>query len=114
MSYQIAITEVAKGQLRGLPARDQRQIEQSIASKLTHQPTLTSRAIQRLRSNRFADYELRSGDFRILYNVVGQTVVIRLIGQKIGNKLIVEGREFDEHQDDSAQPTDGAPGTNAD
>ena len=46
-----------------------------------------------------ADYELRVGDFRVLYRVEqeGETirVIVALIGKKERNKLIVEGEVFE-------------------
>ena len=39
----------------------------------------------------------------IPYNVKEATVVILIIGRKVGNKLIVEGEEFHGHQDNSVQ-----------
>lgn len=65
------------------------------------------RAIKRLRPNPLAEYELRVGDLRVLYNVEGSDVVLLVVGRKAGNKLIVEGEEFHGHQDDPAEPAGG-------
>jgi mRNA-degrading endonuclease RelE of RelBE toxin-antitoxin system len=99
MSFKISITEDAERQLRSLLAREQRILEGSMAARLEHEPTKPSKAIKRLRANLFADYELRAGDLRALYNVDEGEVVIVLVGRKIGNKLIVEGEEFHGHKD---------------
>ena len=69
MPYRIEITEVAERQLRALPAHDQRTLESAIAARLVHQPTTETRAVRRLRPNPFAEWELRVGDLRALYNV---------------------------------------------
>jgi hypothetical protein len=61
-------------------------------------------AIKRLRANPLADFELRAGDLRALYNVEGNEVVVLIVGRKVGDKLIVEGEEFHGHQDNPAQP----------
>ena len=58
-----------------------------------------TRAIKRLRPNPFAQFELRAGDLRVLYNVEGSEVVLLVVGRKVGNKLIVKGQEFYGHQD---------------
>ncbi|MCS6976924.1 MAG: hypothetical protein NZM31_07960 [Gemmatales bacterium] len=87
-----------------MPKRDQRIIEAAIWARLEHQPTTPSRAIKRLRPNPLADFELRVGDFRVLYNVEGDEVVLLIVGRKVGNKLIVEGEEFHAHKDDPTQP----------
>ena len=101
--YQITITQEAENQLRSLTAREQRIVEAGVMSRLPHDPTTPTRAIKRLRPNPFAEYELRVGDFRVLYNVEGSEVVLLVVGRKSGNKSIVEGDEFDAHQDNSAE-----------
>src|SRR6266576_2102918 len=100
MPFKIAITEDADRQFRSLPVREQRILEAAILSRLEHQPTTPTKAVKRLRPNPFAEYELRAGDLRVLYNVEGEEVVIILVvGRKVGNKLIVAGEEFHGHQD---------------
>src|SRR5947207_9475897 len=110
MPFNITITEDAERQLRALPARDQRNLEAAILSRLQHQPTTPTKAIKRLRPNPLAEFELRAGDLRALYNVEGDEVVILLIGRKVGNKLLVEGEEFHGHQDHPAEPSGNGPG----
>jgi len=104
MPFQITITEDADRQFRSLPVREQRILEAAIHSRLQHQPTTLTKANKRLRSNPLAEFELRAGDLRALYNVEGDEVVILIVGRKVGNKLIVEGEEFHGHQDDSVEP----------
>ena len=103
MAFKITITEDADRQYRALPARDRRILEAAIAARLEHQPTTPAKSIKRLRPNPFAEFELRAGDLRVLYNVEKDEVVVLVVGRKVGNKLIVEGEEFHGHQDDSAQ-----------
>src|SRR5262249_1187909 len=92
-----------------LSVRDQRILEAAIQSRLEQEPTKPTKAIKRLRPNLFADFELRAGDLRALYNVGEGEVVILLLGRKVGNKLIVEGEEFYGHQDHPAQPSGNGP-----
>ena len=113
MAFRITITEDADRQLRSLPAREQRILEAAIQSRLEHQPTTPTKAIKKLRPNLFADFELRSGDLRALYNVDEGEVVVLLVGSKVGNKLIVEGEEFYGHQDDPTEPSGNGPQENA-
>jgi mRNA-degrading endonuclease RelE of RelBE toxin-antitoxin system len=113
MSFKITITEDADRQLRSLPAREQRILEAAIVSRLENQPTTTSKAIKRLRPNPLAEFELRAGHLRALYNVEGDEVIILLIGRKVGNKLIVEGEEFHGHQDHPAEPPGNGAGKDA-
>ena len=100
MAFQITITTEAENQLRALPAREQRIVEAGILTHLPHQPTTVSRAVKRLRPNPFAAYELRLGDLRVLYNVDEDNaeVIVLLVGRKVGNRLIVDGKEFHGHQ----------------
>src|SRR6266576_1399235 len=102
MPFKIAITEDADRQFRSLPVREQRILEAAILSRLEHQPTTPTKAIKRLRPNPLAEFELRAGDLRALYNVEGDEVVVLIVGRKVGDKLIVEGEEFHGHQDHSA------------
>jgi mRNA-degrading endonuclease RelE of RelBE toxin-antitoxin system len=88
MPFRITITEDADRQLRSLPVRVQRILEAAILSRLEHQPTTPTKAIKRLRPNPLAEYELRAGDLRALYNVEGEEVVVLIIiGRKVGNKI---------------------------
>ena len=104
MPFKIAITDDAERQLRSLPVREQRVLEAAILSRLEHQPTTPTKAIKGLRPNPLAEFELRAGDLRALYNVEGDEVVILIVGRKVGNKLIVEGEEFHGHQDHPVEP----------
>lgn len=109
MPFKIAITEDADRQFRSLPVREQRMLEAAVQSRLRHQPTTPTKAVKRLRPNLLAEFELRAGDLRVLYNVDEGEVVILLVGRKVGNKLIVEGEEFHAHQDHPAEPTGNGP-----
>ena len=57
------------------------------------------------------EFELRVGEFRVLYNVdvSASEVVLVVVGRKKGNKLIVGGEEFHGHLDDPPQPTQDGP-----
>ena len=99
MAFRISITQDAESHLRSLPARDQRILEAGIVARLRDTPMTPTRAIKRLRPNPFAQFELRAGDLRVLYNVEGSEVVLLVVGRKVGNKLIVKGQEFYGHQD---------------
>lgn len=105
MPFRITITEHAERQFRALPARDRKLLEAAILSRLPYQPTTPTKAIKRLRPNPLAEFELRAGDLRALYNVEGNEVVILVVGRKVGNRLIVEGEEFHGHQDHPAEPS---------
>ncbi len=105
MAFEITITEDAEAQLRALPVREQRILEAAILARLRDQPTTPTKAIKRLRPNPLAEFELRVGDLRVLYNLEGREVVLLVVGRKVGNKLIVGNEEFYGHEDDPSQST---------
>jgi mRNA interferase RelE/StbE len=76
MAFRITITADAETQLRALPVRAQRILETAILVRLRDQPTTPTRAIKRLRPNPLADFELRVGDLRVLYNVEEAEVIL--------------------------------------
>jgi mRNA-degrading endonuclease RelE of RelBE toxin-antitoxin system len=100
MPYRITITEKAESQLRSMTAREQGIIEAGILARLQDRPTTVTKAIKRLRPNPLANFELRMGDYRVLYNVeeANAEVVVLIVGKKVGNKLVVEGEEFHGHE----------------
>src|SRR5688572_2425824 len=109
MAFQITITSECESQLRALTPREQRLLEAAIQTRLVHQATTVTRAVKRLRPNPFAEYELRIGDLRVLYNVEGAEVLLLVIGRKVGDKLIVAAEEFHEHQDNPPEPPGDTP-----
>ena len=104
MAFKITITEEADRQFRTLPVRDQRILEAAMLSRLQDPPAAPTKAIKKLRPNPLAEFELRAGDLRALYNVEGDEVIVLIVGRKVGNKLIVEGEEFHGHQDNPVEP----------
>ena len=109
MPFKITISEDADRQLRSLPVHERRILEAAILSRLQYQPTTPTKAVKLLRPNPFAEFELRAGNLRALYNVEEDEVVILIVGRKEGNKLIVEGEEFHGHEDHSAEPSGDGP-----
>lgn len=105
MAFCVVMTDDAKRQFGSFSAREQRILEIAIESRLLHQPTIPTKAIKRLRPNPVADFELRVGDLRVLYNVSMAEVLIVLFARKRGNNLLVEGKEYDKHEDDLAEPS---------
>jgi len=105
MAFRIAMTGNAERHLRALKARERRIVQQGVAARLLHAPTKQSRSIKRLRYNAFAQWELRLGQLRVLYNADEDTreVTVLLVGHKIGNRLIVAGKEFHGHESDTAE-----------
>ena len=113
MAFQITITKTALGHLNSLPARERKQLQSAIQSRLVDQPTQLSKAVKLLRPNPVGRYELRAGDLRVIYNVEGSEVIITVIGRKVGNKLVVEGEEFHEHRNDPLEQNGEGPSPDA-
>jgi mRNA-degrading endonuclease RelE of RelBE toxin-antitoxin system len=98
--FDILLTDGANDDLSWFTPYAQRIILDGIDVHLRHQPTLGSRRIIEMRPNPVAGWELRLGDYRILYDVndVERTVTILAIGEKSGNRLLIRGEEFTEHE----------------
>jgi len=109
MAFRITITRDAEAQVRALSVREQRILEAAILTRLRDRPTTPAKGIKRLRPNPLAEFELRAGDLRILYNVEGEEVVLLVVGRKVGNVLVVEGEEFRGHQNDPVESAGGGP-----
>ena len=83
-------------QLRGLRAADRGRLKDAIRQQLGESDA-TEETRQRFRLRRpssIADYELRIGDWRVLYRVVEDVVQVVLIGRKRGNALIIDRKRF--------------------
>jgi mRNA-degrading endonuclease RelE of RelBE toxin-antitoxin system len=108
-----------KGETPGSPTGEEPESSESEPGQTGQdrpdQPMQESRAIKRLRPNPLAEFELRIGNFRVLYNVEvdRNEVVLLLVGRKVGNKLIVGGVEFHGHRDDPVEPTADRPSQSA-
>ncbi len=113
MSFRIIITDRADRQLESLTARDRNTVRTAVTERLRHQPTTASRAIKQLRPNPVADYELRVGDLRVLYDINGADVVVKIVGRKVGNESVVEGKVFDDLRDRPPESPGGKPAGDA-
>jgi mRNA-degrading endonuclease RelE of RelBE toxin-antitoxin system len=98
--FEINLTDGAQADLFWFAAYARRIIVDGIEVHLRYQPTHGSRKIVTMRPNPVAGWELRLGDYRILYDVdnPARIVTIQAIGEKHGNQLLVRGQEFTEHE----------------
>jgi len=101
MSWSIEILPSATKDLMHFEKADRVTVAANIDRRLRQDPTVETRNLKRLRPNPFADYELRVGRFRVLYRVEPEDrrIVILLVGEKIGNRLIAGGKEFTNHHE---------------
>src|SRR5438067_12795841 len=79
-----------------------RLLSNELERRLAQDPLAESRQMKRLRPNRVARRELRLfGKYRVLFNTDDEKreVTIVLVGEKRGESLIVQGKEFTEHHE---------------
>ena len=103
MKWSLKILPSALRDLGFFQKFDQVTIIKTVERKLTENPTTVSRNLKELEPNPIAQYELRITDrFRVLYNVdlKGHIVTIILVGEKVGERLFVQGKEFTRHHED--------------
>ncbi len=95
--YTIQFTHEAVADLRSLRKHDAHLIIDKIESILSVAPTTETRNCKRLRPNQLAEWELRIGEFRVFYDVsaIEVTVNVVAIGRKRGNRLLIQGKEYD-------------------
>ena len=94
--FDIELTESASEDLRFLRKSDRRHIVAEIERHLSVEPLVPTLRRKPLRSNLLAPWELRIGDFRVFYDVEegANIVVIRAVGWKEHNRLLIRGKEF--------------------
>ena len=95
--YQIELTEEAKADLYYYTAFERRYITEEIRAQLTNQPFIETKNRKQLRDNPVASWELRSGKYRILYEIeeTSRKVTIIAVGHKEHNMLIIRAKEVD-------------------
>jgi mRNA-degrading endonuclease RelE of RelBE toxin-antitoxin system len=93
---RVELSPDAVRQLRALRAHDRGLVKEQIREQLGESDATqeTRNRFRLRRPSRFADYELRIGDWRVFYRVVGDTVQVALIGRKRGNVLIIDRKRF--------------------
>ena len=97
MPYEIAFAESVQAQFGTLTARERATILDTIDRQLLHEPLKETRQRKPLRPNPVAPWELRIGQLRVFYEVVGEEsgiVRILAVGQKIRNTLTIGGKEI--------------------
>jgi mRNA-degrading endonuclease RelE of RelBE toxin-antitoxin system len=93
---QAVLSPAAARHLNGLKARERAILIASIRENLeqTDAAEQTRNRFRLRRLSQFAEFELRVEDLRLFYRVAGARVEIVMIGRKVGNVLIVDGRRF--------------------
>ena len=95
--YLIDYTEDAKRDLTYFRKFEQKYILDEVDRNLQYEPTVETRNRKQLDPNDIADWELRLGKFRVLYDVDEEVkiVAIQAVGFKIGNQLYIRNERVD-------------------
>jgi mRNA-degrading endonuclease RelE of RelBE toxin-antitoxin system len=95
MRFQIEFSPDAQTHLRPLRIYDRKRIVDAIATQLESEPLKPTRNRKLMRSNLIATWELRIGDFRVYYDVIGGKVLVRAIGIKHHGRLVIGDQEVE-------------------
>jgi len=102
MAWKVEIKPSVIDDLGWFGRKEGRLILQTALKHLAVDPELESRNLKTLRPNPIAQRELRlMGKYRVLFNVdrPEELVTIVLAGEKRGDALLVQGKEFVAHHE---------------
>jgi mRNA-degrading endonuclease RelE of RelBE toxin-antitoxin system len=93
--YHLALTEEAKADLSYYTVFERKIMAAAMRAQLTDAPAAETRNRKRLRDNPVARWELRSGHYRIFYEVdeLARQVTIVAVGHKDHNRVFIRGQE---------------------
>ena len=97
MPYEIAFAESVQTHFGTLTARERATVLDTIDRQLLHEPLTETRHRKPLRPNPVAPWELRIGQLRVFYEVVGkESGIVRIlaVGRKVRNTLTIGGKEI--------------------
>jgi mRNA-degrading endonuclease RelE of RelBE toxin-antitoxin system len=103
MAWTVTLHEAAIENLRWFGKRTSQLLLKAALDRLRNDPLAKTRNMKTHRPNPVAQRELRMADkYRVLFNVdeEAEKVTIVVVGEKRGNMLLVEGKEFIEHHED--------------
>jgi mRNA-degrading endonuclease RelE of RelBE toxin-antitoxin system len=103
MAWKVTLKPSALEDLDWFGRKTSRLLRETAEQQLRTDPLAETRNKKALRPNAVAQRELRLlGKYRVLFNVEqdAEKVTIVLVGEKRGNKLFVQGKEFTEHHED--------------
>jgi mRNA-degrading endonuclease RelE of RelBE toxin-antitoxin system len=94
--FEIIFTESALGDLQHLRKAEQSLVTAAAERQLTKDPLTPTHNRKPLRPNDLSQWELRTGSYRIFYDVdeQGLKVTIKAIGVKEHNRLMIRGKEY--------------------
>ena len=102
MAWSVVLKQSVIADLRWFGKPDGRLLLDEIEQRLSAEPTADTRNLKTLRPNPVAQRELRLfGKYRVLFNLDtdAEEVTVVLVGEKRGDTLLVQGKEFTEHHE---------------
>ena len=97
MPYAVEFAQSVEDHFRPLTARDRTTVLAAINRQLLHEPLKEARHRKPLRPNPIAPWELRVGQLRVFYEVLGtESGVVRIlaVGRKRRNVLMIGDKEI--------------------
>jgi mRNA-degrading endonuclease RelE of RelBE toxin-antitoxin system len=95
--YAVEFAASVEAHIQVLTARDRATASAAINRQLLYQPLLETRNRKPLRPNPIAPWELRIGQLRVFYEVIGDeggVVRILAVGRTQRNVLMIGGKEI--------------------
>lgn len=99
--FEIRFSQEAGQDLAWFRKRDQKIVMDTTERQLKDQPDVETRHRKRLRPGHLTEWELRIGNHRVFYDVhdADRVVMIHAIGYKEGNRLLFQGVEYRDEND---------------
>jgi mRNA-degrading endonuclease RelE of RelBE toxin-antitoxin system len=102
MPWSVELKESVLDDLRWFGKKSGRQLLKAALERLEEDPLTETRQMKTLRTNSVANRELRLfGKYPVLFRVdaPARVVTIVLVGEKRGEVLLVQGKEYAEHDE---------------
>ena len=95
--FELQLSESAYYDLCYLKKFEQGLILDAIEEQLSAEPAVSTRNRKPLRPNELSEWELRIGKYRVFYDTVAETNVVKIkaIGWKEHKVLFIRGKEFE-------------------
>ena len=95
MAFEIEFMPDAWEHLKDFSARDRTTVLAGIETQLRYEPHVETRNRKAMRENTLADWELRTGKFRVFYDIENKIVYVIAVGIKARNQLFIGGKRFE-------------------
>jgi mRNA-degrading endonuclease RelE of RelBE toxin-antitoxin system len=96
MRFRVVFSPSAEDDLASYRVFEQRIIVDAIKAHLMADANLESKRRKKMIENRLASWELRTGDYRVFYEIEGDALVkIISIGHKHHNQLLIRGKRVE-------------------